>query len=140
MTASFKTMILGAAVAALVAMPMVSGAQAKPGKRWDHGVVSTKSVNPANRYVERRMARVATPVINQRLNRQANRIQAGRRSGDLTRFEAMRLKGRLFAIHSALRFARLDGQVTPRERRHIQRMLDQNSERIGRLRHNRRGI
>jgi hypothetical protein len=72
-------------------------------------------------------------VINRRLDRQSRRISAGRRMGDLTRFEALRLRGRLAAIRASLRFARIDGQVSPRERSHLNRMLNTNSERIARL-------
>lgn len=134
MTISFKTMVLGAAAAALVALPMVGAAEAKPGaKRGEREVVFVERAGPFHRVAARRQARVATPVINRRLDRQSRRINAGRRIGDLTRFEALRLRGRLAAIRASLRFARIDGQVSPRERRHLNRMLNTNSERIVRL-------
>ena len=137
MTISFKTMVLGAAAAALVALPMAGAAEARPGvKRGEREVVFVERAGPFHQIAARRAARVATPVINRRLDRQARRISAGRRIGDLTRFEALRLRGRLAAIRASLRFARIDGQVTPRERHHLNRMLNTNSERIVRLSRN----
>jgi hypothetical protein len=79
---------------------------------------------------------VATPVIDQRIARQARRIRKGRRAGRLTRFEGVHLRSRLFAIRSARGVARWDGRVTRSERRRLKRMLDVNSRRIRRLSRN----
>ena len=47
MTISFKTMVLGAAAAALVALPMVGAAEAKPGvKRGEREVVFVERTGP----------------------------------------------------------------------------------------------
>jgi len=137
MTISLKTLILGAACAAMVALPMVGAAEAKPGtNRGDREVVFVKRDGPSHRVSALNAMRVATSGINRRLDRQSRRIRAGRLFGNLTRFEALRLRGRLAAIHASLRFARIDGRVSPRERHHLNRMLDTNSERIARLSRN----
>ena len=134
MTISLKTMMLGAACAVLVALPMVGAAEAEPGaKRGDREVVFVERTGPFHQIAARRAARVATHRINRRLDRQSRRIRAGRSMGNLTRFEALHLRGRLAAIRASLRFARIDGRVSPRERRHLNRMLNTNAERIARL-------
>ncbi len=79
---------------------------------------------------------VYTPGINRRIRRQNRRINRGRRLGDLTRFEYRKLKFKLFQIRMARRYAKIDGHVSRGERRRIHRMLDRNSRRIFRLRHN----
>ena len=78
-------------------------------------------------------------MINNRIARQSRRIRNGRRTGRLTRFEALRLNGRLVAIRSVLKMARIDGRVSQRERGRILGMLDTNSRRIVRMANNRRG-
>jgi hypothetical protein len=80
--------------------------------------------------------KVRTPFIDQRIERQTNRIQRGRYAGRLTRFEALRLKSRLFAIRSAREIARVDGKVTYAERRRLMNLLDRNSSRIKKLARN----
>ena len=141
MTISFKTMVLGAAAAAVMALPMVGAAEAKPGARDGRQVIMvSKPWFGHQRFGARgHWGRVATPVINNRIARQSQRIRNGRQTGRLTRFEALRLQGRLVAIRSALKMARIDGRVSERERGRILGMLDDNSQRIVRLANNRRG-
>ena len=85
MTISFKTTVLGAAAAALVALPMVGAAEAKPGaKRGDREVVFVERAGPFHQIAARRAARISTPVINRRLDRQSRRIRNGRRIARLS--------------------------------------------------------
>jgi hypothetical protein len=139
MTMSFKAIMLGAA-AALVHMPMAGAAEAKPGARGGKPIIMVAKSPVGERCsgVRRNWSRkrAATPVINRRIARQAQRIRNGRRMGWLTRFEALRVNGRLVAIRSALKVARFDGRVSGRERSPIQSMLDANSTRIARLARN----
>lgn len=136
MTTTFKTMTIGAA-AALAAMAMVGAAEAKPGARGDKQIIMVAKTRVGDRRDGARVrwgrGRVATPVINRRIARQSQRIRNGRRTGWLTRFEALRLNGRLVAIRSALKMARFDGRVSPRERNRLLWMLDANSRRIAQL-------
>jgi len=79
---------------------------------------------------------IRTPRIDFRITKQTRRIVRGRRSGRLTRIEAVRLRGHLLAIRSARGFARVDGRVTRRERLRLNAMLHRNSKRIHRLSRN----
>ena len=78
--------------------------------------------------------------IHRRDIRQEARIRQGVRRGDLTPREARRLRARERHIHRAERRAWADGRMTPRERRHIDRMHNRQNRRIHRLRHNGRTV
>lgn len=58
-----------------------------------------------------------------RIDRQADRIQQGVRSGSLTRFEAVRLRAQNRRIARQLRGFVRDGRLTPHERRRMNTML-----------------
>ena len=78
-----------------------------------------------------------TPVLDQRQERQAERIRQGWQQGDLTRQEA----GRLVQGQKRLRVmehrAGSDGQVTARERARLQHQASVQSRHIYRQRHDR---
>lgn len=66
----------------------------------------------------------ATPLIDQREQRQQDRIRAGRESGDLTKKEGRRLRAEQKGIDRMQQRAEADGSVTHKEReriRHAQR-------------------
>ena len=66
----------------------------------------------------------ATPVIDQREQRQQERIRDARASGDLTKHEARRLRAEQKGIDHMQKRAEADGTVTAKERqriRHAQR-------------------
>jgi hypothetical protein len=75
--------------------------------------------------------------INSRQHREQQRINQGIRSGELTRREAMRLEAAQARIRTYERFARSDGNLTARERAHIQRGLSHESRSIYRQKHDR---
>ncbi len=79
-----------------------------------------------------------TPGIDRREARQHERIAEGRRSGQLTRAETMRLRAGQRHIRRMERRAKRDGFVTRNERRHIARAQDRQSRRIYRYKHNAR--
>ncbi len=79
-----------------------------------------------------------TPRVDRREARQWVRIHQGVRSGQLTRGEAMWLRGGERRIRCMERIAKSDGVVTPRERLRLQRALDRESRAIFRLKHNHR--
>lgn len=124
---------LGFLIAPLAALALVVPAAqaADAGKHRDHGVHAKGHIVVAR-------ARFATPGINRRIHRQANRIRVGIRRGDLTRNEARRVRSNLRNIRQTLRRARRDGLVTGHERRRITGMLNRNSRAIARLKNNRR--
>lgn len=69
--------------------------------------------------------------------RQQARIVDGVRDGDLTRKETRRLERSQTRIHREIRRDRADGRgLTAHERNKANRMLDRQSNRIGRARHN----
>ena len=70
--------------------------------------------------------------------RQHERIQEGVRGGSLTPGEARHLRTDERKIHRTERHAKADGQLSVRERAHINRMQNHASRRIYRLKHNRR--
>lgn len=130
-----------AATAAVIAMatPFIAAAEARQ-DRYRDGKQSVELRNDdirliANRRDGRRFNRfgsVATPLISRRIRNQMRRIRIGRETGRLSRFKSMRLRGRVFAIRSALQFAKLDGRVARYERRRLIGMLNANSRRIRR--------
>jgi hypothetical protein len=78
--------------------------------------------------------------INARQHRQAERIAAGKKSGELTRSELDRLRGEEAAIRAKERAYRASGgDLSKREFRDLQRDLDRLSREIFRLTHNGRG-
>lgn len=79
---------------------------------------------------------IRTPGILKRMERQRDRIRAGRKNGDLTWREARRLRKGIRRVRRALHRARYDGNVTGYERRELRDMLNDNSKRINRLRNN----
>ena len=79
-----------------------------------------------------------TPREARREARQHARIVQGRRNGQLTRPEAMRLRAGQRRIRRAERRADRDGFMSRAERRRIERMQDRQSARIYRLKHNAR--
>ena len=73
--------------------------------------------------------------INSRQYREQQRINQGIRSGELTRREARRLEAGLARIRIDERYARADGNVTPRERARLERELNRESRGIYRQKH-----
>ena len=79
-----------------------------------------------------------TPRIDHRRMVQRERIHDGVCGGQLTRREARHLRMGERHIRSAERRAKMDGQMSMRERGRINRMQNRESRRIFRLKHNRR--
>lgn len=75
--------------------------------------------------------------INRREYREQKRINQGIRSGELTRREADRLEEGLAKIKTDERFARMDGNLSYRERVRLNRELNHESREIYRYKHNR---
>lgn len=75
--------------------------------------------------------------INRREYREQKRINRGIRSGELTRREADRLEEGLAKIKTDERFARMDGDLSYRERVRLNRELNHESREIYRYKHNR---
>jgi hypothetical protein len=78
------------------------------------------------------------PSVNQRLERQKDRIKAGVADDQLTKQEAARAARRDRAIHiKELKDRQANGgTLTPQEKAQLDRALDRNSRRIARERHN----
>ena len=79
-----------------------------------------------------------TPHLDRREANQADRIRDGVRDGSLTRGEAARLGAEQRHIRREEARFKADGNVTPRERAHLERDLNRASRDISRARHNRR--
>ena len=75
----------------------------------------------------------ATPVIDQREQRQQERIRDARASGDLTKHEARRLRAEQKGIDHMQKRAEADGTVTAKERARLQHQQNKASRKI---RHN----
>jgi hypothetical protein len=75
--------------------------------------------------------------INRRERHQQQRIREGIRGDELTRREAARLEAEQARIRAYERYARSDGRLTLRERRRLDRQLDQSSRHIYRQKHDR---
>ncbi|HSB09488.1 MAG TPA: hypothetical protein VLM38_08225 [Blastocatellia bacterium] len=73
--------------------------------------------------------------INRRQYQEQRRIGQGIRSGELTRREAARLEAGLARIRIHERFARRDGDITPRERARLNHELNRESRAIYRQKH-----
>jgi uncharacterized membrane protein YebE (DUF533 family) len=83
------------------------------------------------------MADLSTPRIDQRENKQQNRIQQGIRSGELTPQEAHRLGAQQYHINRLEQAAKADGIVTPGERRRLMHQQDMANRNINRAKNNR---
>lgn len=75
-------------------------------------------------------AQTPSPGVDQRERHQMDRIKEGVRSGELTKQEAKQLAGEQAAIRARERAMKADGEVTPQERRELQRNLDRSSQHI----------
>lgn len=82
-------------------------------------------------------ALAGTPVIDQRQQRQEERIDQGVASGELTRRETRRLEAQQAHIDQMENRAKADGVVTGRERARIHTAQDNASARIARNKHDR---
>lgn len=80
-------------------------------------------------------ATTATPGVDKRQANQERRIQQGVKSGQLTGKETARLEKREAKIEADKQAAKADGKVTPQERKHLQRELNQTSRAIAREKH-----
>jgi len=78
--------------------------------------------------------------VNQRLENQRDRIQAGKKDDQLTKREATHLRADAAAIHAQERVYRKanDGKLTKGERKQLNRELNKSSRQIYRARHNNR--
>jgi hypothetical protein len=76
--------------------------------------------------------------VNQRLENQHDRIQAGTKDDQLTKTERTRLRANDAAIHAQERVYRQahDGKLTKSEKHQLTRELNRNSRQIHRARHN----
>ena len=81
-------------------------------------------------------ANPVTPRVDRREARQGERIRDGVRSGELMRHETRQLVRGQRHVHRMELRAKADGCVTPRERRHLNRALNQQSRQIHRFKHN----
>ncbi len=77
----------------------------------------------------------ATPGIDKRQVNQERRIEQGVKSGQLTNREAGRMEKREAKIEADKQAAKADGKVTAKERKHLQRELNQTSRAIAREKH-----
>jgi hypothetical protein len=73
--------------------------------------------------------------IDNREARQAERINEGRRSGELTWLEAQRLRAEQARIHGMERWAKRDGVISREEARRIEQAQDEASRHIRREKH-----
>lgn len=133
-----KTVIAATAAVMALATPFIGAAEARQDRDRSRQVIDLRDEGfhtVARRRDQRRFdpfGSVATPRINRRIRNQMRRIRFARETGRLSRFRSMRLRGRVFAIKSALQFAKIDGNVTRYERRRLNAMLNRNSHRIRR--------
>jgi phosphate-selective porin len=85
-------------------------------------------------------APAAPPTINQRLENQKDRIQAGTKDDELTKGERTRLRADDAAIRAKERVDRKanGGKLTKGEKKQIRRQVNRTSRKIYRARHNNR--
>jgi hypothetical protein len=83
-------------------------------------------------------AQTATPAITQKQINQHQRIQQGKKSGQLTKKEARHLNAREMKIQHDKKVAKADGVVTPAERIKIAQEQKQASRAIAVKKHNAR--
>lgn len=76
-----------------------------------------------------------TPRINKREYHEQQRINQGIRSGEVTRREGERLEAGMAKIRIDERYAKSDGNVTPRERARLSRELNRESRAIYHQKH-----
>ena len=81
------------------------------------------------------LAQPRMPVADQRQDNQKARIDAGVKSGELTRREAVKLRTEQRAIRVEEKMAKADGVVTPAERAKLQRDQNKASRDIFRQKH-----
>lgn len=79
----------------------------------------------------------ATPGVDKRQERQEQRIEQGKASGELNNREARRLERQQKGVARAEAHAKADGTVTPRERKRLHNMQDGTSKRIYKQKHDR---
>lgn len=77
-----------------------------------------------------------TPVLDQRQERQTERIRQGAQSGELTRREAANLVQGQVQLRRMEQRAKSDGEVTARERVRLQQKANVESRQIYRKKHN----
>jgi hypothetical protein len=82
------------------------------------------------------LAQTNTPVVTQRQENQAARINEGVKSGELTKREAGKLRAEQRAIRAEKRMAKADGKVTAAERAQLRRDQNKASADIYRKKHN----
>ncbi|RYE90716.1 MAG: hypothetical protein EOO37_02265 [Cytophagaceae bacterium] len=80
-------------------------------------------------------AQTRTPIANARERHQKGRINQGVASGELTRREAARMRGREAGLTAQKRAAKADGVVTREERQDIRRTENRDSRAIYRQKH-----
>ena len=82
----------------------------------------------------------ADPTINQRLENQKDRLQAGRQDDQLTKGEATKLRADDAAVRAQEKVYRKanDGKLTTGEKQQLNQELNQDSKKIYRARHNNR--
>jgi hypothetical protein len=82
----------------------------------------------------------STPRIDQRQERQQQRIDQGVKSGQLNQKEAARLEKGQARVQKMEDKAAADGKVTAKERRRIEQAQDQQSRRIAKQRHDKQRV
>lgn len=133
-----KNWITATAAVLAMATPFIGSAEARPDRFHNTKQVELRGdgiqliVNRRGGRHFDRVGSVYTPRINHRIQNQMRRIARGRDTGRLSRISAVRLRGRVFAIQTALKFAKIDGHVSRGERVRLLNMLDANSDRIRR--------
>lgn len=80
-------------------------------------------------------AQTRTPIANAREHNQRARIRQGVASGELTRREAARMRGREAGITAEKRAMKSDGVVTAQERQDLRRTENRDSRAIYRQKH-----
>jgi hypothetical protein len=91
-------------------------------------------------FAQTTQAPTADPSVNQRLENQKDRIQAGRADDQLTKGEATKLRADDAAVRAQEQVYRKanDGTLTAGERKQLNRELNRSSRQIYRARHNAR--
>lgn len=83
------------------------------------------------------LAQTQSPGIDQRQQRQEQRIQQGIQSGQLTPQEASRLQAEQARIQNKEAAMKADGKLDPMERRKLQQDLNRSSRHIAKEKHDR---
>ena len=82
-------------------------------------------------------ASAATPRVDQRQANQAQRIEQGKASGELTAREAHRLQRQQKTVAAAEAKVKSDGSVTAQERKRLHRLQNHTSQNIRQQKHDR---